>query len=69
MLYVCYCAASLWSVSDRATSILTIDYYRKMLEQGIDPAEALRQAQLAMWQGDSYSAPYYWAAFTIQGYW
>jgi CHAT domain-containing protein len=45
------------------------DYYRQMLEQGIDPAAALRQAQLAMWQGENYSAPYYWAAFTMQGDW
>jgi tetratricopeptide (TPR) repeat protein/CHAT domain-containing protein len=62
-------AVSLWSVNDRATSILMSDYYRQMLEQGTDPAAALRQAQLAMWQSESYSAPYYWAAFTIQGDW
>jgi CHAT domain-containing protein len=62
-------AVSLWSVNDRATSILMSDYYRQMLEQGIDPAAALRQAQLAMWQSESYSAPYYWAAFTLQGDW
>jgi WD40 repeat protein/CHAT domain-containing protein len=62
-------AVSLWSVNDRATSILMSDYYRKMLEQKVDPAAALRQAQLAMWQSDSYSAPYYWAAFTLQGDW
>ncbi|MEG4443844.1 tetratricopeptide repeat protein [Microcoleus sp. AT9_B5] len=62
-------AVSLWSVNDRATSILMSDYYRQMLEQKVDPAAALRQAQLAMWQSDSYSAPYYWAAFTLQGDW
>ncbi|MGB6167566.1 MAG: CHAT domain-containing tetratricopeptide repeat protein [Geitlerinemataceae cyanobacterium] len=62
-------AVSLWSVNDRATSILMGDYYRQMLEGGIDPTAAMRQAQLAMWQSDSYSAPYYWAAFTMQGDW
>jgi CHAT domain-containing protein len=62
-------AVSLWSVNDRATSILMSDYYRQMLEQEIDPAAALRQAQLAMWQSENYSAPYYWAAFTMQGDW
>jgi CHAT domain-containing protein/tetratricopeptide (TPR) repeat protein len=62
-------AVSLWSVNDRATSILMSDYYRQMLEQGIDPAAALQQAQLAMWQSENYSAPYYWAAFTMQGDW
>jgi CHAT domain-containing protein/Tfp pilus assembly protein PilF len=62
-------AVSLWSVNDRATSILMSDYYRQMLEQKVEPAAALRQAQLAMWQSESYSAPYYWAAFTLQGDW
>jgi WD40 repeat protein/CHAT domain-containing protein len=62
-------AVSLWSVNDRATSILMSDYYRQMLEQKVDPAAALRQAQLTMWQSESYSAPYYWAAFTLQGDW
>jgi len=60
---------SLWSVNDRATSILMTDFYRQMLKQGLDPAAALQQAQLAMWQSGNYSAPYYWAAFTIQGDW
>ena len=60
---------SLWSVNDRATASLMSDYYRQMLERGLDPAAALRQAQLAMWQSESYRAPYYWAAFTLQGDW
>ncbi|MDY6940462.1 MAG: CHAT domain-containing protein [Cyanobacteriota bacterium] len=62
-------AVSLWSVNDRATSVLMSDYYRQMLEGGLDPSAALQQAQLAMWQSGSYSAPYYWAAFTLQGDW
>ncbi|MCC5896715.1 MAG: CHAT domain-containing protein [Phormidium sp. BM_Day4_Bin.17] len=60
---------SLWSVNDRATSTLMGDYYRQMLQQGRDPAAALQQAQLAMWQSGNNSAPYYWAPFTIQGDW
>lgn len=60
---------SLWSVSDRATSTLMSDYYRQMLQQGLDPSVALQQAQLTMWQSGNHSAPYYWAAFTIQGDW
>ncbi|MBD2577292.1 tetratricopeptide repeat protein [Oscillatoria sp. FACHB-1406] len=62
-------AVSLWSVNDRATSILMENYYRKILEQNLDPSPALRQAQLAMWQSENYRAPYYWAAFTMQGDW
>jgi len=60
---------SLWSVNDRATSILMSDYYRRMLQQGLSPTAALQKTQLAMWQSGNYSAPYYWAAFTIQGDW
>lgn len=60
---------SLWSVNDRATSILMSSYYHQMLKQGLDPAAALQQAQLTMWQSGNHSAPYYWAAFTIQGDW
>lgn len=60
---------SLWSVNDRATSILMSDYYRQMLQQGLSPTAALQKTQLAMWQSGNYAAPYYWAAFTIQGDW
>ena len=60
---------SLWSVNDRATSVLMTDYYRQMLQQGLNPAAALRQAQLTTWRSNTYAAPYYWAAFTIQGDW
>jgi tetratricopeptide (TPR) repeat protein len=60
---------SLWSVNDRATSILMGNYYRQMLQQRLDPAAALQKTQLAMWQSGDYSAPYYWAAFTLQGDW
>jgi CHAT domain-containing protein len=40
-----------------------------MLDKGLTPAAALRQAQLAMIQNPQYQSPYYWAAFTLQGEW
>ena len=40
-----------------------------MLKQGRSPAAALRQAQLAMLQHDKWRAPFYWAAFVLQGEW
>jgi len=59
---------SLWSVSDVSTANLMSDFYRRMLEQNTNPNQALRQAQLAMWNSETkYRAPYYWAAFTLQG--
>jgi CHAT domain-containing protein/tetratricopeptide (TPR) repeat protein len=59
--------ASLWKVDDKATSELMSHFYRGMLKDGLPPAAALRQAQIAMWQQKRWRAPYYWAAFTLQG--
>jgi CHAT domain-containing protein len=33
------------------------------------PAAALREAQIAMWKTKGWDAPYYWAAFVLQGDW
>lgn len=43
--------ASLWPVSDQATPVLMHDFYKGMIEQGLDKAEALRRAQVAMLKG------------------
>lgn len=61
--------ASLWSVSDVATSTLMADFYRAMEHDGMRPAAALRVAQIQMWKEKQWSFPYYWAAFQIQGDW
>jgi CHAT domain-containing protein len=58
---------SLWSVNDLTTATLMQTFYQKMLQQGQNPVAAMRAAQLKMWK--SGKAPYYWAAFTIQGEW
>ncbi|BCL35692.1 CHAT domain-containing tetratricopeptide repeat protein [Nostoc sp. MS1] len=60
---------SLWSVDDQATSELMAGFYKKMLKEGLKPAAALRAAQLEIWRNQKYAAPYYWAAFTMQGEW
>jgi CHAT domain-containing protein len=45
-------------------------FYREMLgEKRLSPAAALRAAQLAMWRGGRWRAPYYWAGFALQGEW
>jgi CHAT domain-containing protein len=59
--------ASLWKVDDEATAELMKRFYGGMFKQGLTPAAALRQAQLEMWQSKRWHAPYYWAAFVIQG--
>ncbi|MBI1745934.1 MAG: CHAT domain-containing protein [Acidobacteria bacterium] len=62
--------ASLWQVEDRATAELMAHFYRGLLgRERLSPAAALRQAQIAMWKTKGWEAPYYWAAFTLQGEW
>lgn len=61
--------ASLWKVDDAATAELMKTMYDRILRDGQAPAQALRSAQIAMWRGRRWTAPYYWAAFVIQGEW
>jgi CHAT domain-containing protein len=60
---------SLWSVADEATADLMTKFYQGMLRQKLTPAAALRQAQIALWQEKKWDAPFFWAAFTLQGEW
>jgi CHAT domain-containing protein/tetratricopeptide (TPR) repeat protein len=60
-------AVSLWSVDDQATSDLMQQFYTNLWQAKKSHAAALRDAQLKMWQQGK--APYYWAAFTLQGEW
>lgn len=59
--------ASLWQVDDRATAELMRNFYRAMFDEGLPPAAALREAKKAMWREPRWRAPYYWAAFVLQG--
>lgn len=61
--------ASLWSVDDRATSVLMRRFYGHMISDGMSPAEALRQTQIWMSRDASWNSPYYWAPFSLQGEW
>jgi CHAT domain-containing protein len=61
--------ASLWSVSDAATASLMAYFYKAMVQGRMRPAAALRDAQIRMWRQGQWSAPYYWAAFQMQGEW
>jgi CHAT domain-containing protein len=61
--------ASLWKVDDEATGELMKRFYRHMFADDMTPAAALRQAQVEMWRQKEWQAPFYWAAFVIQGDW
>ncbi len=60
---------SLWNVSDRATADLMNHFYQGLLSKRWRPAAALRVAQIELWKQKQWHAPYYWAAFGLQGEW
>jgi CHAT domain-containing protein/Tfp pilus assembly protein PilF len=62
---------SLWSVDDQATAELMVKFYRRMLNQNapLSPSQALRLAQIEMWEQQQWKSPYFWAGFTLQGEW
>ena len=61
--------ASAWQVNDESTSKLMKYFYQAMLRDRMPPAAALRIAQLKMLEQPQRHAPYYWAAFMLNGEW
>lgn len=59
--------SSLWKVDDDATAELMTHFYAAMLKDDLPPAAALRKAKRNIWQQEHWRAPFYWAAFTLQG--
>jgi CHAT domain-containing protein/Flp pilus assembly protein TadD len=56
---------SLWAVPDAPTSELMVEFYRQWQQEGLDKAQALRQAMLTTMQ--RHPNPRDWAAFTLIG--
>ena len=61
--------ASLWQIDDRASAEFMKRFYEGMLREKLSPSAALRAAQTSMLNDRRWNAPYYWAAFTLQGEW
>jgi CHAT domain-containing protein len=61
--------ASLWQVPDRATAELMTRFYGYLLNDGLRPAEALRQAQAWSAQQPRFRDPYFWGGFILVGDW
>jgi CHAT domain-containing protein len=61
--------ATLWFISDEATSQLIGQFYQKLQTQTVTKAEALRQAQIALISTDRYKHPNLWAPFILIGNW
>ena len=63
--------ATLWSVKDQSTSLLMDEFYRDLVQSqsGVNKAEALRQAQLALIKSPDFNHPFYWSPFVLVGNW
>lgn len=61
----CSVVSALWSINDRASQELMLEFYRGLLA-GKPKDEALRQAKLKMLK-TSRSHPYYWAGYILIG--
>lgn len=62
--------ASLWSISDRATSLLVVEFYRNLKENPMmSKAEALQSAQNSLIQSVEWGHPAFWAPFLLIGNW
>jgi CHAT domain-containing protein/DNA-binding transcriptional regulator/RsmH inhibitor MraZ len=58
--------ATLWLVDDDSQAMLMQEFYRA-LTHGKSKAEALRSAQIALLNSESYSNPYYWGSAVLVG--
>ncbi len=61
---------SAWEVQDRSSAMLMVKFYRRLLgPKRLSASAALRDAQLEMWRDKKFTAPYFWAGFTLHGEW
>ncbi len=57
---------SLWSVNDQASSLLMEQFYSHLCSSH-SPAESIRKAKKSMIKSETFSHPFYWAAFIVTG--
>ena len=64
--------ATLWQVNDESTAQLMSLFYQQLIENStITKAEALRQAQLKLWENKTkdWVVPSFWASYVLVGNW
>lgn len=61
--------ATLWFVSDEASSSLVVEFYRQLKDPALSKAQALRQAQLKLIENPDFQHPIYWAPFLLLNNW
>ncbi len=61
--------ATLWFVSDEATTAVISQFYKEFADTRVTKAEALRRAQLTLLKNPRFKHPYYWAPYVLVGNW
>jgi len=61
--------ATLWSVSDRASTLLVGEFYQGLQGAGTSKAQALQAAQRRLLADQRYRHPAYWSPFLLIGNW
>jgi len=60
---------SLWSVSDKSTSVLMEEFYINLIKSDQNKTESLRKAKLSLIKNEKFAHPFYWAPFILIGDW
>ena len=61
--------ATLWQISDEATSELIAHFYRQLHDTSFTKAKALQQAQLELMSDARYEHPLFWSPFILINNW
>jgi len=61
--------ATLWGVDDESSARFAEVLYQYLGQPGVNRAEAMRQAQLALLQNPNYEHPRFWAPYILVGSW
>jgi CHAT domain-containing protein len=61
--------ATLWFVSDQASGLLAIEFYRQLQNRTLSKARALQASQRDLIQDPVFGHPAYWAPFLLVGNW
>ncbi|MEL6383632.1 MAG: CHAT domain-containing protein [Cyanobacteria bacterium J06626_18] len=62
--------ATLWAVQDESAPALMQNFYQNLKDNpGITKAEALRRAQIQLWENSNWQRPLHWAPYILVGNW
>lgn len=61
--------ATLWSINDKAASLLVAEFYRQLQDSSCSRAAALQRAQVKLLNDRSYQHPAYWSPFLLINNW